>query len=132
MEIRFASSGSLTPVCREKMKEAVSRVFGDEPVRMVRSEPGPGVVGFGIDSSIRTLGPREIEEYPTAVGFLTHAFSRLKPVVPLVPWVCDPTKILYLDIETHNAGKQFSMPARDFFRLGQYAWGPTGEVIVTR
>lgn len=131
MEIRFASNGSLTPVCREKMKEAVSRVFGDEPVRMVRSEPGPGVVGFGIDSGIRTLGPREIEEYPTAVGFLTHAFSRLKPVVPLVPWDCDPSKILYLDIETHNAGKQFSMPAREFFRLGQYAWGPTGEVIVT-
>lgn len=132
MEIRFASSGSLTPVCREKMKEAVSRVFGDEPVRMVRSEPGPGVVGFGIDSDIRTLGPREIEEYPTAVGFLTHAFSRLKPAIPKIPWDCDPSQVLYMDSETHNAGKQFSMTAKKFFRLGQYAWGPTGEVILTR
>lgn len=39
-------------------------------------------------------------------------------------------KLLFADIETHNAGKQYGMPAREFFRLGQFAWGD-GEIQVT-
>lgn len=31
-------------------------------------------------------------------------------------------KYLIFDIETHNAGKQWGMTPREFFRLGQYAW----------
>lgn len=39
-------------------------------------------------------------------------------------------KYLYLDIESHNAGREYSMEPRDFFRLGQYAWND-GEVVIT-
>lgn len=38
---------------------------------------------------------------------------------------------LFFDIETHNAGRQWSMSPREFFRLGQYAWGRDGEVYLT-
>lgn len=38
---------------------------------------------------------------------------------------------LFFDLETHNAGKQWDMEPRDFFRLGQYAWGRNGEVVLT-
>lgn len=31
-------------------------------------------------------------------------------------------KYAFIDIETHNAGRQYEMSPRDFFRLGQYAW----------
>lgn len=39
--------------------------------------------------------------------------------------------VLFFDIESHNAGKQWGMTPREFFRLGQYAWGRTGEVQLT-
>jgi DNA polymerase-1 len=38
---------------------------------------------------------------------------------------------LFFDIESHNAGKQWSMEPREFFRLGQYAWGRDGAVVLT-
>lgn len=37
---------------------------------------------------------------------------------------------LFFDIETANAGREYSMPPRDFFRLGQYAWSE-GDVVLT-
>lgn len=39
--------------------------------------------------------------------------------------------VLFFDLETHNAGRQYEMPAREFFRLGQYAWDRDGEVHLT-
>lgn len=40
------------------------------------------------------------------------------------------SQILFLDIESHGVEKRWSMPPRDFFRLGQYAWGE-GPVVLT-
>lgn len=39
--------------------------------------------------------------------------------------------VLFFDIESHNAGTQWGMTPREFFRLGQYAWGRKGEVVLT-
>lgn len=39
-------------------------------------------------------------------------------------------KYLYFDIESHNAGKEYGMSPREFFRLGQYAWND-GPVVLT-
>lgn len=38
---------------------------------------------------------------------------------------------LFFDIETHNAERIWDMEPREFFRLGQYAWGRDGEIILT-
>lgn len=38
---------------------------------------------------------------------------------------------LFFDIESHNAEKIWDMKPRDFFRLGQYAWGKDGEIVLT-
>lgn len=40
-------------------------------------------------------------------------------------------KVLFFDCETHNAGREYDMEPHEFFRLGQYAWGRTGEVQLT-
>lgn len=48
----------------------------------------------------------------------------------MTEWLHDG-EALFFDIESHNAGKQWSMPPRKFFRLGQYAWGRDGEVVLT-
>lgn len=38
---------------------------------------------------------------------------------------------LYLDTESENVGKEYSMSPQEFFRLGQYAWND-GEVVITK
>lgn len=48
----------------------------------------------------------------------------------LNPFECDWSEILFFDTETENAGKEWNMPPREFFRMGQYAWGD-GEVQIT-
>jgi len=40
-------------------------------------------------------------------------------------------KALFFDIESHNAEKIWDMPPREFFRLGQYAWGREGDIVLT-
>ena len=39
--------------------------------------------------------------------------------------------VLFFDIESYNAGTEYDMSPREFFRLGQYAWGRDGEVQLT-
>lgn len=39
--------------------------------------------------------------------------------------------VLFMDLETHNAGREYDMTPREFVRLMQYAWGRTGEVVLT-
>lgn len=39
-------------------------------------------------------------------------------------------RYLFFDIESHNAGRQYGMSPREFFRLGQYAWND-GDVVLT-
>lgn len=38
---------------------------------------------------------------------------------------------LFFDIESHNAEKVWDMEPREFFRLGQYAWGRNGDIVLT-
>jgi len=38
---------------------------------------------------------------------------------------------LFFDIESHNAEKIWDMEPREFFKLGQYAWGRDGEIVLT-
>jgi DNA polymerase-1 len=40
-------------------------------------------------------------------------------------------KVLFGDIETHSADEIWNLPPREFFRLGQYAWGWEGDVVLT-
>lgn len=40
-------------------------------------------------------------------------------------------KTLFFDIETFSADERWNMTPREFFRLGQYAWGREGEVTLT-
>jgi DNA polymerase-1 len=64
---------------------------------------------------------------------MTEALRRLEygNSVNEVPWGCNPNDVLYLDIETFGVEHRWNMAPRDFFRLGQIAWGPQGDVHVT-
>jgi DNA polymerase I len=39
--------------------------------------------------------------------------------------------VCFFDIESHNVGRHWDVTPREFFRLGQWAWGRTGEVHLT-
>lgn len=125
--VRFASKGALTPRARAALAQAKNDVFGTEEVKFVRVEPGPGVMCFGVEGGTRTLSMSQISAYPFPERYLRMALRKVtggfRPSLP--------EKTLFLDIETHNEGKQWGMPPRDFFRLGQYAWGIHGKVRVT-
>lgn len=40
-------------------------------------------------------------------------------------------KVLFLDIESRSATERWAWTPKEFFRLGQYAWGRDGEVVLT-
>lgn len=40
-------------------------------------------------------------------------------------------KALFFDIETHSADLKWTLPPEEMFRLGGYAWGRDGEVVLT-
>jgi len=137
-EIRFALAEGqrFSPVNKELLRQVLDSVYGaGTPVKFIPSEPGAGVIGFGVQSEFRTLSPEQFKTYPNAEGFLFVAvcrYAQANAPTYLLPWPdIDPDTVLYLDIESHSVTDRWNMAPRDFFRLGQYAWGPTGEVILT-
>lgn len=134
MKILFNSEHNLSDEAKKILLAAKSKAFGPGPVTVSRAEPGPNVVCFGTDGGIKTLSTRQLFRFPNAAGYVAVAFREavFGPENRVNPWPDrDPEKILYFDIESHNAGKQWNMAPEDFFRLGQYAWGPTGDVVLT-
>ena len=133
MKIKFNSTQRITSEAKDVLKRGLTKAFGeDASVRMVRSEPGPDVVNFGGAEGIQTLSPMRLCQYPNGAGYAAVAFRKAtqEDLFP-VPWDCDPNQVLYFDIESHSASDIWKMAPRQFFRLGQYAWGPQGDVHVT-
>lgn len=77
-----------------------------------------------------TISDAKYQSFPRPSEVLIAEVAALTAPTPN-PFDCADDKVLYLDIETHNAGEQWSMSPRDFFRLGQWAWGIDGEVHTT-
>lgn len=117
------------------IRAAKTKVFGDEQIEFERADrPGEGVISFGEwhSAAINTAPLGGLAYLPNAVDVVARAFRDVKDgqVFP-IPFDCAPEQVLYFDIETHSADEQWNLPAREFFRLGQYAWGPTGKVVLT-
>ena len=98
---------------REVLKRVFHKVFPGEPVRVVQSE----------DSCI--YSPLAIQRSVVPERFVEAQIRR--ETDQLIAFEDD---VLFLDIETHNAERLYDMDRREFFRLGQYAWGE-GQVQVT-
>lgn len=134
--VPFAADGRFGPSQKKVLRRAKLLVMGEAPLDFQKAEPGPGVLGFGVESEVTTLSPAQMVDVPFAERFVAVALAKFFTDVywptNLTPWPeVDPSKVLYFDIETHNEGKQWDMRPREFFRMGQYAWGPTGEVVLT-
>ena len=112
------------------LKRAVKVVFGHEKVSFKRThEDKDGILAFGRN----TLSNYDLATLPYAESILCRDLRTWRDGADIVvtPFQCDPDKVLYFDTETHSAEFMWDMPPREFFRLGQYAWGPKGEVTLT-
>lgn len=137
IELRYslAPGAVLDADCRTILVTAKDLVFGDQDVRFVKTEPGAGVIGFGTvhTDAINCVGPKMLKILPNAAWLVSRAMriAAFGPAANMVPFEGDPAKVLYFDIETHSVTERWNLPPREFFRLGQYAWGPTGAVHLT-
>lgn len=123
--IGFSSAVPMDGLSKSILKAAVREVYGDEPVSFYKGTD----LGFGVDAKVRTLSPAQIQNYPNAQGYLVEALRRLTPV----DYSLDPndSTMLYLDLESHGIEFRWNMDRYEFTRLFQYAWGQTGEIILT-
>lgn len=122
-KIGFTSSESLTPIALEVIREAREAVFS-EPVEFV---PGTDL-GFGCEARVRTISPSQMKAYPFAANYVIAAFHRLNNTFT---FDTQGRKILFLDTETWGVEHRWNLPKEQFFRLGQYAWGMDGEIVLT-
>jgi len=123
IELKFHSPRKVTDQAAEVLRKAKAQVFGDERVSFVPSAPGTDVLHLDVDA---------LQTYPLAERYLIGRMKQLTGrELPLIPWDDDPETVLYFDIETHSEEDRWKMSPREFFRLGQYAWGPTGDVVLT-
>lgn len=130
--IKFHSTEPITLAFKDVLKVATKRVFGTTPVQFVPADPAPDVLCFGSEGDLCTLPPSRILSYPFPENYLISALRRVPgELEAFLPWTDDANRILFLDSETHSVADRWKMPPREFFRLGQYAWGLTGSVITT-
>lgn len=123
--IGFSSLVPMDGLSKSILKDAVRQVFGEEPVSFYQGTD----LGFGTEARVRTLSPVQIQNYPNAQGYLVEALQRLTPV----DYSLDPndSSMLYFDLESHGVEHRWNMDRYEFTRLFQYAWGQTGEIVLT-
>ena len=117
-----------------------------EPLR-VKYTDGDADLAFDLrdqNAAVRTLGPKQFFDtvwiptpdgggfrkgigYPNAQYYVQFA---LKQALGLDLHMFDDD-VLIIDTETHGSEHRWNMHPRDFFRLGQYAWGE-GPVTLTQ
>lgn len=134
----------LSDKAKSIIREAAIATLG-EPLR-VRYTEGDADLAFDLlddNAAVRTLGPKQFHDtvwipgqngdgfrkeigYPNAQYYVQFALK----VAHGMDLHVFPDDVLILDTETHGSEHRWNMAPRDFFRLGQYAWGE-GEVVLT-
>lgn len=127
------------------LREAKKAVLGNKPLSIKRVKTDPDLAFDLLDdtAAVRTLGPAQFHDtawvtgpdgkgyrkeigYPNAQYYLQFA---LKQALGMDLHMFDDD-VLIFDTETLSAARRWDTNARDFFRLGQYAWGE-GPVVLT-
>ena len=128
LTIGYETTTPLGQLALETVRAVVRSVFGDQQVKFVR-EAG-AKLHFGVNAPA---------SYQLASGSL-QAFEALRRVLrtylpdqPQNPWEgrFEHSKVLYLDIETHEAERRWGMSLPEFFRLGQFSFGNDPTVTLT-
>lgn len=113
IDVGYAHMNSLSVFSKRVISTEAHQLFPGSAINLVEDET----------SSL--LSPDAIYDYPRSELFVRSQIMRQHDILPEFP-----ETYLFLDIETHNAEKRWDIPLKDFFRLGQYAWGE-GPVQLT-
>lgn len=137
----------LSERARDIIRAASVAVLG-KPALKVRRTEGDADLAFDLlddNAAVRTLGPKQFYDtvwfpgengnngfrkeisYPNAGYYVQFA---LKQALGMDLHYFDDD-VLILDTETHGSEHRWNMSPREFFRLGQYAWGE-GPVVLTQ
>lgn len=127
------------------LRQAKSAVLGSKPLTFRRVE-GNADLAFNLlddTAAVRTLGAKQFYDtalmtkddgekfrkvigYPNAQFYVQYA---LKYALGMDLHMFDDD-VLIFDTETRGSEDRWVVPPREFFRLGQYAWGE-GDVVLT-
>ena len=136
---------TLSDTAKSIIRTASMAVLGG-PLRVTRTT-GDADLAFDLqdqNAAVRTLGPKQFYDtvwiagndgqgfrkevgYPNAQYYVQFA---LKQAFGMDLHLFDDD-VLIVDTETHGSEHRWNMAPRDFFRLGQYAWGE-GDVVLTQ
>jgi len=135
---------NLSDTAKSIIRTASTAVLGG-PLRVTRTD-GDADLAFNLqdqNAAVRTLGPKQFHDtvwiagndgqgfrkevgYPNAQYYIQFA---LKQAFGMDLHMFDDDTLI-LDTETLGSEHRWNTHPRDFFRLGQYAWGE-GEVVLT-
>lgn len=118
IEVFFNAVSPLDDETKGLLRQAKNRITS-KPVKFTPSK----------SSDAWVIDPGKLRDLPFPERYLALELSRICGEVPT--FLPEFDNALFLDIETHNEGKQWDMPLSEFFRLGQYAWGWDGNIHVT-
>lgn len=127
LTINYDTTDELGSLALDTLRAAVKEVFKGEPVSFVR-QPGAALC-FGVSAP-------SVTDLVIASNATQEALKRLLraylPESRKNPWEgrFEDATILYLDIETHDAKLRWNMPLSEFFRLGQFSFGQSGDVLL--
>lgn len=130
IQLPYDSTQPFNTYAKRALYEAVKEVFGHSRVTLVHTPDAPLTFGATAPSvKAITMADNEASLHRELVKAIRAALPRQ----PVTPWlgVIPDDKVLYLDIETREAELMWDISIQDFFRLGQWAWGPTGECQIT-
>lgn len=126
IQLTYSTKQGITTLQQTILRRAIRAVWPDDPVQLIRQNPGTGAqLAFGenLPSNAEWSSTRNIERI-LAKGLREAAGLGPEPRLEPKPG----GKNLYLDIESHSADEMWNMDPDEFLRLGQYAWGPYGDV----
>ena len=131
MKIKFAAERNFSKYGLVILKKAMRSVTPELVEFEQVDSGGVGVLGFGVESEWTTLSPEAVSFVPAAERVLARAFRQALGMPPEPRKEPHKGRVLYFDTETHSADERWNLPPEEFFRLGQYAWGANGEVVLT-
>lgn len=136
MEYLYKTTSFITPRSQTILRRAINRIdLGDDVSFVEAYDDETPDIHFGVDTispaywgTTRNIERKLVQAITHALGLPPEPLLEPEPAGWSAPWA---PRVLYLDIETHSADEQWNLPREEFFRLGQYAWGSTGSVVLT-
>ena len=128
LTITYETTEPLGSLALDTIRDVVRGVFGGQQVKFVRE------AGAKLHFGVNAPAAHQLASGSTVASeALRRVLRTYLPDEPQNPWEgrFEHAKVLYLDIETHEAERMWDMPLSEFFRLGQFSFGTDPNITLT-